>query len=551
MTGADALALGHEFFERQAWADAYAQLAAADREEPLALDDLERLATAAYLAGRDSACVSAWARAHHESVRVGDVPRAARCAFWLGLPLLLKGDEAPARGWLARARRLLDDCREDCVERGYLLVPAALQDLDGGDAASAYTTFSQATEIGSRFGERDLEALGQLGQGQALIALGEEPEGVAMLDEAMVAVTGGEVFASAAGIIYCAVIETCQDIFDLRRAQEWTAALARWCASQPGLVPYRGQCLVHRAQIMQLHGAWRDAMDEARQACELLSGPSAHAAAGMAYYQLAELHRLRGEFAAAEKAYRQTSRWGRAPQPGLALLRLAQGHAGAAAAAIRTALEDANDRAERAALLAAYADILLAEGDAGAARAAADELAEAAAHSRAPFLRAVSAQATGAVMLAEGDARAALTELRRARQAWQELDAPYEAARVRVLTGLACRRLGDSDTAAMELDAARWGFQQLEAAPDLARVDELCGTDSKGVSGLTGRELQVLRLIATGKSNRAIASDLVISEHTVARHVQNIFAKLGLRSRTAAAAFAFEQDVAAGQRGEK
>ena len=367
MTGAGALALGHEFFERQAWADAYAQLAAADREESLALEDLERLAAAAYLAGRDSACVSAWARAHRESVRIGDVPRAARCAFWLGFPLLLKGDVAPARGWLARARRVLDDCREDCVERGYLLVPAALQDLGGGDAASAYTTFGQATEIGFRFGERDLEALGQLGQGQALIALGEESEGVAMLDEAMVAVTGGEVFATAAGIIYCAVIETCQDIFDLRRAQEWTAALARWCDSQPGLVPYRGQCLVHRAQIMQLHGAWRDAMDEARQACELLSGPSAHAAAGMAYYQLAELHRLRGEFAAAEEAYRQASRWGRAPQPGLALLRLAQGHAGAAAAAIRTALEDAHDRAERAELLTAYADILLAEGDASAA----------------------------------------------------------------------------------------------------------------------------------------------------------------------------------------
>jgi DNA-binding CsgD family transcriptional regulator len=517
MTGAGALALGHEFFERQAWADAYAQLAAADREESLALEDLERLATAAYLAGRDSACVSAWARAHRESVRIGDVPRAARCAFWLGFPLLLKGDVAPARGWLARARRVLDDCREDCVERGYLLVPAALQDLGGGDAASAYTTFGRATEIGFRFGERDLEALGQLGQGQALIALGEESEGVAMLDEAMVAVTGGEVFATAAGIIYCAVIETCQEIFDLRRAQEWTAALERWCASQPGLVPYRGQCLVHRAQIMQLHGAWRDAMDEARQACELLSGPSAHAAAGMAYYQLAELHRLRGEFAAAEEAYRQASRWGRAPQPGLALLRLAQGHAGAAAAAIRTALEDAHDRA----------------------------------HFSAPFLQAVSAQATGAVLLAEGDARAALTELRHARQMWQELDAPYEAARVRVLTGLACRQLGDSDTAEMELDAARWVFQQLEAAPDLARVDDLCGTSSKAVSGLTGRELQVLRLIATGKSNRAIAADLVISEHTVARHVQNIFAKLGLRSRTAAAAFAFEQDFAAGPRGEK
>ena len=551
MTGGSALALGREFFGRQGWADAYAQLAAADREGPLALEDLERLAAAAYLAGRESACASAWARAHREALRAGNVPRAVRCAFWLGFPLLLKGDAAPASGWLSRARRLLDDCGEDCAERGYLLVPVALRSLGEGDAAGAYTTCRQSTEIGSRFGERDLEALGRLGQGQALIALGQEAEGVAMLDEAMVAVTGGEVFAIAAGIIYCAVIETCQDIFDLRRAQQWTAALARWCASQPGLVPYRGQCLVHRAQVMQLHGAWRDAMDEARRACELLSGPPAHTAAGMAHYQLAELHRLRGEFAAAEKAYRQASRWGRAPQPGLALLRLAHGHAGAAAAAIRTALEDGHDRAERAGLLAAYADILLAEGDAGAARAAVGELAETAAHFRVPFLHAVSAQASGAVLLAEGDAAAALAELRRARQAWQELDAPYEAACVRVLTGLACRQLGDSDTAAMELDAARWVFQQLEAAPDLARVDELCGTESKGVGGLTGRQVQVLRLIAAGKSNRAIAADLVISEHTVARHVQNIFARLGLRSRTAAAAFAIEQDVAAGPRGEK
>jgi tetratricopeptide (TPR) repeat protein len=352
MTASATVAQGWESYERQAWRQAYDQLLAADRAERLEPEDLERLATAAYLLGLDADSADLLARAYHDHLGNGAVERAARCAFLLAFGLLFRGETARGGGWLTRAERLLAE-RQDCAEHGFLLVSSAYQSWDDGDPIAAHATFMRAAALGERFGERDLITLAGLGQGQTLIAQGKIAEGVAVLDEAMVAVTADEVSPIVVGLVYCAVIDACKQIFDLRRAHEWTAALSQWCAGQPDLVPYRGQCLVHRAEIMQLHGAWVDAMDEARRARDRLADPPSQPAVGAAFYQLAELHRLRGEWAQAEEAYGQASQWGHSPQPGLALLRLGQGYADAAAATIRRVVAEAEEGPELAHVLPA------------------------------------------------------------------------------------------------------------------------------------------------------------------------------------------------------
>jgi len=542
---AEQIAEGRRSFERQRWRDAYDQLRSADHTDPLGVDDLERLAVAAYLVGERDDCTSAWTRAFAICERNGEAPAAARHALWLAFVLFLENELAPASGWTARARHLLDDSEEDCAAQGFLMVHAAIGHLFGGDPGSALLEFTTAIDIGVRFGDRDAETLGRFGRGQALLMLGTDDNGgVSSLDEAMVAVIAAEVSPIVAGLVYCGVIETCHLIYDIRRAQEWTAALSRWCDSQPDLVPYRGQCLVHRAEIMQFHGSWPDAVGEAERAVEQLSRPPVHPAVGDAFYRLAELRRLRGDLGTAEEMYTQASECGRQPQPGLALLRLAQGRVDAAASAIRRALEESVDRSQRAQLVCAYVEIMVAAGEVEAAKTGAFELRQLAGELDAPALRAMRAFAEGSVNLAEGQPSDALSQLRAAWQIWRELQAPYEAARVRIVIGQACRTLGDEEGTVLEWRAAKRAFRELGAVTDVRRVERLLSADTLDPGGqLTGREREVLALVATGMTNRAIASELVISERTVARHLANIFTKLGVSSRAAATAFAYEQGL--------
>jgi DNA-binding CsgD family transcriptional regulator len=364
------------------------------------------------------------------------------------------------------------------------------------------------------------------------------------VDETMVAVAAGELSPVVAGIVYCNTIAFCRDAYELRRAREWTEALTRWCERQPDMVAHKGICLVHRAEIMTLSGAWREALEEvSRVATHFTQGVLNERALGHAAYRQAELHRLQGGFDEAEAAYREASRLGREPQPGLALLRLAQGDGDAAAAAIRRAVGETTLSLRRAALLPACVEILVAIGEVAGAREACDELGEIAHAQGSEALLGLAAQAESEVALAEGDARSALASARDAWRTWQELGAPYDAARARALVAQACTRLGDPDTAALELEAARHAFFRLGAAPDLARLDALVGRRRGADHSLTAREVEVLRLVARGRSNREIAGVLVISERTVARHVQNIFAKLGVSSRASASVFAAEHGL--------
>lgn len=525
--------------------DAYESLSRADQAAPLGPEELELLARSAYMLGRDDDYVSGLERAHHAYLDAGELPPAVRCAFWIGHNLAFRNETGPALGWFARAHRLIEREERDCVERGYLLIPAMLEHAFSGDFEAACATAAEAAAIGERFGDQDLVAIALMEQGHALVKQGRTAEGLRLVDETMVAVTAGELSPIVAGIVYCNTIGFCQSVYELRRAREWTAALTRWCEQQPNMVAHRGLCLVHRAEIMTLGGAWRDALEEARRVGEhFTAGVLNQRALGHAAYRQGEVHRLQGEVGAAEAAYQEASRFGREPQPGLALLRMAQGSGDAATAAIRRALSETTQPLKRAALLPAYVEIMLAAADVEEARTSCRELEEIAERQESEALAAMSAHAWGAVGLAEGDARPALAALRRAWQAWQELEAPYEAARTRVLVGLACRSLGDEDTAALELEAARGVFAQLGAAPDVARVDSLARRAASGdPHGLTARELQVLRLVAAGKSNRTIAADLFISDNTVRRHLQNIFRKIGVSSRAGATAFAFQHDL--------
>lgn len=540
---ASALERGRDAYAARAWVDAQALLRQADESEPLAPADLTLLATASYMLGRDEEWVALHERAHHLHLESGDAEAAARAAFWIGLSLALRDELGPAEGWFGRAQRLLDERDADCVERGFLLIAYGQGLLSAGDAGAAGVVGSEAVAIARRFGDRDLFAFAVLLQGQAAVVDARVTEGLQLLDEAMVAVTTEELSPVVSGIAYCGVILTCQEVFELRRAREWTQALQHWWQQQPDMLAFTGRCLLHRAEILQLGGSWKDALEEARRACRRFNETN-NPTVGLALYREAELLRLQGDLDGAERAYRAASRAGWEPQPGLAQLRLAQSQPNAAEASIRRAVTESADPLRRAVLLPAYVEIMLVAGELDEARTACDELETVAQHYSSGLLDAIAAYERGAVELAAGDAPRALELLRRALDAWRTLEAPYEVARTRLLIGEACLALEDADACALELEAALADFVRLGALPDAARVERLLGgTTNRESHGLSPRELEVLRLLAAGKSNRQIAATLVISEHTAARHVQNIFGKLRVSSRAAATAFAFEHGL--------
>ncbi|WP_043470491.1 response regulator transcription factor [Arthrobacter sp. Rue61a] len=538
---ATALDLGRSAFSEHRWSDALDCLARADAEGGLPPQDIELVASVAMLLGKESEGVAYLTRAHDEYVTVGDMAGAARCAAWLVLYLMNLGEQARGSGWLSRAKHMLDGMVDPTEAEGYVLIPTALGALYGGNPETSNELFSRALALGQRFHDRDLTALGQLGVGTARINLGFPDEGLGFLDEAMVAVSAGEVSPIPSGIIYCAVIGSCRLTLDVQRAHEWTAALARWCGQQPDMVMFSGQCQTHRAELFILHGAWEEAMAALKIAQDRSRHGDPEATWGAWYFQ-GELFRLTGLEEEAASAYAKAAETGFEALPGLALMLVRQHKAAQAQSMVRRAMSGA-DPANRRRLLPAVVDIELAAGDLEAARAAADEFAAPVRDARRPLEQAIAAQAEANVLLAEGNPHAALAAARKAWRLWYSLEAPFGAASCRVLAGRACNLLGDQDSAAMEFEAAKAEFADLGATPAAADVLELTGETSVDASPLTSRELEVLRLIAGGNANRTIARELYLSEKTVARHVSNILSKLAVPSRAAATGYAFEHGL--------
>ena len=536
----DELLQARDAFNRRDWALAFDRLRGSGDLSP---EDTMALATSAYLLGNVDEAVRALQAGYQDRIRNGDSLGAVRFASWLGLLLNVRGEVAVGGGWVARAQRLLDTEREDIVERGYLLAHEFYQHLGRGDFARAGETAVLIVETGRRFSEPDLIAQGLMCQGRMTIYSGRVPEGLALLDEAMVGISAGEVSPIIAGMVYCSMIEACQEVSDFSRAASWTSALTRWCEAQPGLVPYTGQCSLHRGQIMRLRGAYDEALAEFALAQRRYQLEGTAAPAALALTEQGDVLRIRGKLDEAEEAYRQAAEFGFEPQPGLALSWLARGRTTAAVTAIHRLLAEAGGPVQRSRLLPAAVEILVAAQLLDEARRRSDELSEIASAFGISALWAMTAYAYAAVELASGETEDALGHGRESGRLWSDIGSPYEASRARVLVARALRELGDEDSATAELAVAGHGFADVGAAPGVQQVDKLLGRARPG--GLTEREIEVLRLVAAGRSNPDIAHALVLSPKTVERHLSNIFTKLDVPSRTAAAAYAHEHGLMA------
>jgi DNA-binding NarL/FixJ family response regulator len=539
----EALDAARTAFAARHWADAREGFLAARQEGPLEADDLSALSQAAWWLGLMDESLAAGEEAYRLYLDASNVRRAAYRAFDVAYGYFLQGNEAVGGGWIGRAQRLLAD-QPDCAEQGYLLYFAVETSLDGGEETMAKARQVQA--CGRRHGDRNLVAAGIVAEGRVLIKLGRAQEGVALLDEGMLEASSQEMAPNWAGNIYCHLMAACYELGDIGRAAAWTQSTSDWCDEMAPAVLFKGICRVHRAQVMQIRGHWTQAQDEAERVCKDI----AHIHVGVVaegHYQIGEIKRLRGDLDGAEQAYQDGHRLGRDPEPGLALLRLAQGRPDAASTLIHSALTGVGDRLARARLLVAQVEIAIALGDEATAAAAADELDEVASVYGSSGLQAAARRSRGAVLLATGNPEEALSTLRTACSRWNELEAPYDCAKVRVLLAQAYRQLGDIESSDRELAAARTAFEALGAALD---ASEVAGRGRAVLpNGLTEREAQVLALVAAGCTNRQIADELFLSQKTVARHISNIFTKIGVTTRTAAARFAFEHGVASPKHG--
>jgi DNA-binding CsgD family transcriptional regulator len=530
-----------EAYERREWVAAYRELSDLDEAE-LRAEDFAALAITAYLLGRRNDCVHALQRAYQASVEAGDRPAAVRAAYLLTMTLWQAGEMAVGHGWHARAARLLDEVDEDVVERGYLYVAEMMGHILNGEFAEAFPLAPRITDYGRRFDEPDLLALGLNAEGRLMIYSGRVADGLKRMDEALVGVMAGEVSPVTAGTVYCSTIEACQEISDFGRAGAWTHALTTWCDAQPGLVAYTGQCATHRGQLLRLHGAYAEAVEELERAVDRYLAAGGDPALGLAHYERGETHRLRGDYDAADAAYASAAEHGHSTQPGRALFWLARGRRDAAAAAVRRLLAERQDPVHRSQVLPAAVEVLVVMGDTDGAAALGEELCGIGEAFGCTGLQAAGQYAVAVAELARGAAAPALQAARRAKDAWSQLSAPYEAARSQVLVGRALRLLGDEESAVADLTAARKAFAELGAGAVEQETAALLA-EQKAPGGLSPREVEVLRLVAAGRTNPEIAAQLVLSEKTVARHLSNIFTKLGVGSRTSAAAFAYKHHL--------
>ena len=528
-----------EMSERGAWSAAFDVMTSLDTRLHLNGDALVSFATAAYMTGRETAYLELLERAFEAFRAGGETLRSARSAFWLGLILMFRGEYGRGGGWLARAERIVAEHADDCVEQGYIFLPRVEGSLASGDLAAADRHACEAIRIGEQFGDGDLLAIARHLKGRVQIESGNTPVGLSFLDETMIAATAGRLSPIVTGLIYCSVIEICQNLQLHQRAREWTDALAVWCGNQPELVAFTGRCLIHRSEILIFDGKWNEALSEAGSACRrLLAGPSEHHA-GPAYYQEGEVHRLSGRLDEADQSYRSASQLGFDPQPGLALMRLGQGQSRAALSSIKRALASARDAAGRMRLLPAALEIALAIGDVEAARGLCKELSELSARHVSDAVDATCSEANGDLSCAEGSFEQALPAYRKAAELWRNLHAPYRLSRVRLKFGHACAALGDSEGARSEVEAARNVFRELGAHPDRKAADDLLRQITKDKDRLlTPRQMEVLRFVAQGLTNREIADRLGLSERTVDRHVSDILTRMDAPTRAAATAFA-------------